>query len=94
MKKFPSIFKIPSYKTFFYEPRYYDPIKEDIKKREQKIKLELKRKISDSSLSGDAFQYKMSSYWAKHRQREHKSIGIRLVLVVIITFLIFLFFSY
>lgn len=36
--KLPSILKIPSYQRFNYEPRHYDPIKEDIEERRQRIR--------------------------------------------------------
>lgn len=28
-----NLFKLPRHKTFAYKPRYYDPVKEEIKKR-------------------------------------------------------------
>jgi len=33
--KLPSLLSRPKYKRFDYQPRYYDPIKEDIKRRTQ-----------------------------------------------------------
>jgi len=39
--KFPSLFRIPTHKRFNFEPRYYDPIKEDIARRTARIKQEL-----------------------------------------------------
>lgn len=36
--KFPSLVKLPKYKKFNFEPRYYDPVKEEIDMRTQKIK--------------------------------------------------------
>ena len=36
--KIPSIIKIPSYQRFNYEPRHYDPIREDIDERRERIK--------------------------------------------------------
>lgn len=35
--KFPSLFRTPSHKRFHFEPRYYDPIKEDIERRTARI---------------------------------------------------------
>ncbi len=40
--KFPSLSKIPRHKRFNFEPRYYDPVKEDIKNRTERIREELK----------------------------------------------------
>lgn len=39
--KFPSFTRLPKYKRFHYEPRYYDPIKEDIEHRTARIRKEL-----------------------------------------------------
>ena len=36
--KFPSLTRMPNYKRFNYEPRYYDPVKEDIKNRTERIR--------------------------------------------------------
>ena len=35
--KFPSLSRIPKNKRFNFEPRYYDPIKEDIQNRTERI---------------------------------------------------------
>ncbi|MGJ3233688.1 hypothetical protein [Marivirga sp.] len=40
--KFPSIFRLPKYQRFEIQPRYYDPIKEDLEKRTHRIRQELK----------------------------------------------------
>lgn len=39
--KFPAIFKTSSHQRFAIKPRYYDPIKEEIKERTARIKKEL-----------------------------------------------------
>jgi len=39
--RFPSLFPTPGNKRFNFEPRYYDPIKEDIERRTARIKQEL-----------------------------------------------------
>jgi hypothetical protein len=49
--KLPSIINIPSFQRFKYEPRYYDPIKEDIDGRRMRIKRQIegeKRRGEDS----------------------------------------------
>lgn len=40
--KFPSIVKTARYRRFEMEPRYYDPIKEEIEERTERIKREIK----------------------------------------------------
>ena len=39
--KFPQFIRVAKYKRFHITPRYYDPVKEDIEMRTQKIKNEL-----------------------------------------------------
>jgi len=39
--KLPSILRIPSYQRFNYEPRHYDPIKDDIEQRRNRIRRRL-----------------------------------------------------
>jgi len=36
--RFPSLFRLPRYQQFDIKPRYYDPIKEEIKERTERIK--------------------------------------------------------
>lgn len=36
--RFPSLFRLPRYQQFEIKPRYYDPIKEEIKERTSRIK--------------------------------------------------------
>ncbi|MBV6645177.1 MAG: hypothetical protein KI790_06995 [Cyclobacteriaceae bacterium] len=39
--KFPSLIRLPRNKRFTIEPRYYDPIKEEIEERTEKIRREM-----------------------------------------------------
>jgi len=39
--KLPSIINIPSYQRFKYEPRFYDPIKEEIDGRRKRIRRQI-----------------------------------------------------
>lgn len=42
--KIPSIFRIPQHQRFHMEPRYYDPVKEEIQERERRIIAEINAK--------------------------------------------------
>lgn len=72
--KLPSIFRVPGHQRFDIQPRYYDPIKEDIDKRTNRIRQELKnernggradsireayRVRTGSNRSADLFQFLM-----------------------------------
>ena len=39
--RFPSLFRLPRHQQFDIKPRYYDPIKEEIRERTERIKGEL-----------------------------------------------------
>jgi len=48
--KLPSLTRLPNYRKFSFEPRYYDPIKEDIEERTSRIQQELRQRSSESSV--------------------------------------------
>lgn len=59
--KFPTLFtKIPKYKRFNYEPRWYDPQEEQRKAREERIRSELKLKADIGP--GDEVNTEVSDY--------------------------------
>ena len=61
-----SFVKLPAYKRFTFEPRYYDPVKEEVESRERLIKGSFQRKNDSEGAKhriSDAFQ---------SRQRESK----------------------
>ena len=45
--KFPSFIRLPRSKRFSFEPRYYDPIKEEIEERTRQIKQEMEGASGD-----------------------------------------------
>lgn len=42
--KLPSIIRTPKHQRFHFEPRYYDPVKEEFREREERIKRSLSLK--------------------------------------------------
>ncbi|MCK5703314.1 MAG: hypothetical protein KAI29_19275 [Cyclobacteriaceae bacterium] len=75
--KFPSLSRIPKYKRFNYEPRYYDPIKEDIQNRTERIKGELKITSSQSH------REHIIKAFSNRAKREKSSDFMQLLLVII-----------
>jgi hypothetical protein len=61
--KFPSIFRLPGHQRFEIQPRYYDPIKEDLDKRTSRIRQELKSEKEGGSVQSirDAYKAKKGS---------------------------------
>lgn len=68
---------MPQNKRFNIEPRYYDPIKEDIQNRTERIKGELKH--TSSELHGEHIR---SAY--ANRDRREKSTNIMQLLLILI----------
>jgi len=61
--KFPSIFRLPGHQRFEIQPRYYDPIKEDLEKRTSRIRQELKNERNGGTAESirDAYKAKRGS---------------------------------
>ncbi len=47
--RIPSFFRIAKHQSFHIEPRYYDPVKEEIEDRERMIRAEMKNEKNTSS---------------------------------------------
>jgi hypothetical protein len=75
--KFPSLLRTPKHKRFNYEPRHYDPIKEDIQNRTERIKGELK----NTSFQSHSDHIKIA--FRKRAKRDKSSDFMQLLLVVI-----------
>jgi len=75
--KVPSIFRLPRYQRFEIKPRHYDPVKEDIENRTNRIRQEirLKRAGKQAESIRDAFQ---------SRKASNKSADLFQVLMIII----------
>lgn len=75
--KIPSLSRLPRYTRFNFEPRYYDPVKEDIQNRTERIKGELKITSSHShrELIKSAFN---------NRAKREKSSDLMQILLIII----------
>ncbi len=76
--KFPSLSRLPGYKRFHFEGRYYDPVKEDIKNRTERIKGELK--ITSTQSHREYFKTAFSN----REKREKSSDFMQLLLIVIL----------
>ena len=76
--KIPSLSRMPNYKRFNFDPRYYDPIKEDIQNRTERIKGELKITSSQSH------REHLKSAFSRRARREKSSDFMQLLLIFII----------
>jgi hypothetical protein len=54
--RFPTLFRTPRHQQFHIEPRYYDPIKEQIKERTERIKKEMDGELDENYTSQISFK--------------------------------------
>ena len=76
--KIPTLSRMPKHKRFKFEPRYYDPIKEDIQNRTERIKGELK------ITSIQSHREHIRSAFSRRAKREKTSDFMQLLLIAII----------
>lgn len=73
--RFPSFIRLPGHQKFHYEPRYYDPVKEDLHRR---VSL-AKKQITDET--NDPRRERISSQW-KRNERNEKKASLRQLLIL------------
>lgn len=94
MKIFSLFTKAPQHQRFNYKPRYYDPQKEEMKEREDRIKRELK--LEEEQGLGD-YRSRISGSFHAARKRSKKSsgtVGSSLLRLGIILFLVLFIIAY
>jgi len=65
--KVPSLLRIPKHQKFHIQPRYYDPVKEDIEQRISRIKNEM-----DIENNEDSMQYRSKMKGAFGKQKSYR----------------------
>lgn len=65
--RFPSFIRLPRHQKFHYEPRFYDPVKEDLDRR---ISL-AKKQIPDDS--NDSSRERISAQWKRTERNSQKA---------------------
>ena len=86
--KIPSIVKIPSHKRFDFQPRHYDPVKEELQERVERIKREHEAKNNPN------ISFRQNNIRFERKRLKNKfGMGIQLYLVVFMLFDLFLLFK-
>ncbi len=87
-----SIFKLPKYKQFNYEPRYYDPIKEEREERIRQIKLEMGLLDENSQNKGD-YRSRIAGGFRRKTQsaQDRQTVITRLIIVAILSLVLYMF---
>lgn len=82
--KLPSIIKTPRHQRFHVEPRYYDPVREEIEQRTAQIKKELELERDDERLNGEASSRIRGAFQTKRARAKGVNImqGVILLLLV------------
>lgn len=90
--KIPSLVRVPKYRRFNFEPRHYDPIKEEIKNRTELIEQQLKNNSSET-----AVKQRISETFVRDKHRTGGKLnGLQLILVFLLsaTFVGFLYIGF
>lgn len=87
--KFPSIIKTPKYNRFNFEPRYYDPIKEEIEEKFRMARAKTKAGSSEKHTSS------ISAAFSKRQKKSSQTSTIQLVIAIALmgTFVGWLFYG-
>ncbi len=75
--KFPSLTRIHQHKRFNFEPRYYDPVKEDIKNRTERIRSEI------SSEKNQSYREHIREAFGRREKENRKADFMQLLLITI-----------
>lgn len=79
--KIPSLVKLPKYSKFNFEPRYYDPVKEDIENRTQMIRAELEAHERISPDERARFSSEMEQTYSRRAAQDQKSTIMQVVFI-------------
>ncbi len=77
--KFPSIIKTPKHSRFHYEPRYYDPVKEEIK-----AKIEAARRQMNPKAGGGSYQSNISQAFGQRERKSNQTSVVQLLLAAVL----------
>jgi Flp pilus assembly protein TadB len=96
MFKIPTLFnKIPKHKRFNYAPRHYDPMEEERREREERIRQELQLKESET-VADDSYRTRISGSFRTSRKTQGRQLdpSANMLRLIIITLLVGWFFAY
>ena len=83
--KIPSLTRLPNHQRFHFEPRYYDPVKEDIAERTSRIEQEIRQV---SSLNGGS-RRSLEGAFARRTRRTQSASILQFVIVAILCIVTF-----
>ena len=90
--RIPSIIKIPKHQRFHIEPRYYDPIKEEIEQRTSRIKKEIKSE--KESIEEDEVRHRLAGTFSGRIAKRERNVSTGVLQFVLVIVLFLGFFGY
>ena len=81
--KFPSLVKLPKYNKFNFDPRYYDPVKEDIENRTRRIKEELESEKRIDPADRERFCREMNDVFKRRAVEDRSTSMIQVTFIVL-----------
>ncbi len=90
--KIPSLMRVPKYKRFNFEPRHYDPIKEEIKNRTELIQQQLKNEANANDV-----KQRISQAFVRDKRKSAGGINklqLAMVFLMSLTFIGFLYIGF
>jgi len=87
--KFRSFVKLPNYKRFNFEPRYYDAVKEEVANRERIIKGTYKK-----ANKAEFAKHRISDAFNNRQREDRKPVYTQILIVIIIATLLGILFLY
>jgi hypothetical protein len=95
MLKLPSLFgRTPKHQKFSFEPRFYDPQKEEMREREERIKRELDK---ENNKTVDGFQTRIKGSFHSARKRSSASeadLQAAVIRIAVLLFMVVLLIAY
>ena len=83
--KIPSLTKLPNHRRFYIEPRYYDPIKEDIEERTSRIEQEIRQ----VGTSGSAHRSSIQGAFTRRNDQARNTNILQFVIMAVLAIVIF-----
>jgi len=83
--KLPSIIRVPKHQRFNYEPRHFDPIKEEMKEREERIRATMQ------GSNPQKINIQFRENLRRHQKEDMRSNSIVLVLIAVFLILFVLY---
>lgn len=79
--RLPSLVKLPKHKQFNYQPRHYDPVKEEFEERVKRIEDEVKAEKGEISFS-DGYDSRISQAFRNNRRKSQPAFALSSALML------------